>query len=283
MHPGLDREAGHVVVEVVRNRAHHRVALAHRAEDGGMVAHVERGGQEPRTRERGQKLRQVAGVAVSQANLFDVAVLKQVVRAGRTLQAGAQHEHSHLRGRLRLTRGWSGQKANATLPLDDQRSPLGVEGPTPISQQPRHLGGRRDPDARAQHGKSSRPDRASAADRPEHPLAREPSARSVRVPSSESAVGANRPSAARPISPCVPGGRRRHGHRLVEHRETPPPMLRLSATASRSASLPAVESTPAAKTRGRRSPVYDRARDDDPLRLRTQRQRRSRRHSRAPR
>jgi len=49
MHSGLDREAGHIVVEVVRDGTHDRVTLAHRAQHCRVVADVERRRNEART------------------------------------------------------------------------------------------------------------------------------------------------------------------------------------------------------------------------------------------
>ncbi len=95
---GFDRALGKIQVEVVRNRAHHRVALAHQRQHGLAITDVERRRNEPRSRQRLEKRRQVIEVEVSQADEADVRILEQIIGAGRTLQAGAEHEHSHREG-----------------------------------------------------------------------------------------------------------------------------------------------------------------------------------------
>src|SRR5262249_34539839 len=91
----LDGESRHVVVEVVWNGAHHRVTLAHHAEDGVVIAHVERRRQQPRPRERRQELRQVADVKIRQTNLGYLFILQQVVGTRRPLKSSSEHEHPH--------------------------------------------------------------------------------------------------------------------------------------------------------------------------------------------
>ena len=95
VHTGFDGEPRHVEVEVVRNRAHHRVAFAHHAEDRVLVAHVERRRKQATTRVWREKVGQMADLQISESNLFDFFVLQQIVGASRALKTGAENEHPH--------------------------------------------------------------------------------------------------------------------------------------------------------------------------------------------
>jgi hypothetical protein len=97
------RVARHVQVEVVRQRAHHRVALAHQRAHRLAVARVERRGHEARApgadgrrvgvrREEGREL---ADVQVGEPHLLHVGILQQVEGAGRALQPRPENEHPH--------------------------------------------------------------------------------------------------------------------------------------------------------------------------------------------
>jgi hypothetical protein len=85
MHAGFDGQARHVEVEVVRNGAHHGVAVAHGAQHGGVVANVKRCGKQPRARKWRQKLGKVTNVHIGEPHLRDLLILQQVVRARRAL------------------------------------------------------------------------------------------------------------------------------------------------------------------------------------------------------
>jgi hypothetical protein len=88
---GLGGLGGEIVVEVVGDRAHRRVGLAHQRADGIAIAHVEPGGDEARARVRRQEGRQMLDVQVGQPDLGHVGVLEQVVRARGALQPRAEN------------------------------------------------------------------------------------------------------------------------------------------------------------------------------------------------
>ena len=96
VHAGLHRELGERAVEVVGNGAHHGVHLAHEAEHGLVVAHVERCGDQAMAGVRCEKRRQMIDLEVGEADLRHLGVLQQVIGAGGTLQTGPENEHSHV-------------------------------------------------------------------------------------------------------------------------------------------------------------------------------------------
>ena len=95
VHASLDRALRERQIEVVRDRAHHRVRLAHHGEHGLAIAHVERGGDEPRPRERLEKLGQVVEAQIGEPDLAHLGVLEQIIRTRRTLQSRSEYEHPH--------------------------------------------------------------------------------------------------------------------------------------------------------------------------------------------
>ena len=77
----VHRAHRHVVVEVVRKRAHHRVALAHQRAHRVRVANVERRWDESLARVRSQKWLDLGDANVGEPNFLDVTVLQEIVRA----------------------------------------------------------------------------------------------------------------------------------------------------------------------------------------------------------
>jgi len=88
---GFDGETRHLVVEVVRDRAHHRVALAHEAAHSVQIADVERRRQQSPAGVRCEKVWKVADLQISQSNLLDFLVLQQIKRASGALQSGSEN------------------------------------------------------------------------------------------------------------------------------------------------------------------------------------------------
>jgi len=76
VHARLHRERGEVVVEVVGNRAHRRIGLTHQREHCFLVAHVERREDQPLARVRCQKLRQMIGVQIGEADFLYIGILQ---------------------------------------------------------------------------------------------------------------------------------------------------------------------------------------------------------------
>jgi hypothetical protein len=95
VHACLDGALGERQIEVVRDRAHHRVRLPHHGEHSLAVAHVERGGDESRPGERLEEVGQVVEAKIREPNLAHVRVLEQIVRTRRTLQSRSEYEHPH--------------------------------------------------------------------------------------------------------------------------------------------------------------------------------------------
>ena len=95
VHAGLDGTLGERQVEVVRDRAHHGVGLAHHRQHRLAVADVERGREEPWTGEWLEELGQMVEAKVGEPDLGHLGVLQQVVGARRALQASSENEHPH--------------------------------------------------------------------------------------------------------------------------------------------------------------------------------------------
>jgi len=90
-HYGLHGEARQAEVEVVRNRAHRRVALAHQREHCFPVAHIERREDQALARMGCQERREMSGMRIREADFFYFGVLQQVISAGGALEARAEY------------------------------------------------------------------------------------------------------------------------------------------------------------------------------------------------
>jgi hypothetical protein len=95
MNAGLDRELGEIEVEIVRDGAHHRVAVPHRPKHRVAIANVQGSRQQSRSGVRREERRKVSRVKIGEPNRSDVLVLQQVIGTRATLQSCAEHEHPH--------------------------------------------------------------------------------------------------------------------------------------------------------------------------------------------
>ncbi len=96
MHAGFDGEARQLEIEVVGNRAHHRVAFTHDGAGRRRIADVEPRGNQPLSGIRGEKLGKMVHVQVGDPHLGDIGILQEIVGAGRALQPTPQNEHAHM-------------------------------------------------------------------------------------------------------------------------------------------------------------------------------------------
>jgi hypothetical protein len=85
----------HIEVEVIRERAHDRVALAHERADRLAVADIHRRRDQLAAGIGREKVGQMIRVQVRQANLGDIRLLEQIIRARGALEPRAKYQHSH--------------------------------------------------------------------------------------------------------------------------------------------------------------------------------------------
>ena len=95
MQADLDRGSRDLEVEVIRQSAEHRVVPVERRAQSGAVLHVELDDGQALPHERPEEGGQALRPQISQRDLFHLALLQQIVRAGGSLQPRAQHQHSH--------------------------------------------------------------------------------------------------------------------------------------------------------------------------------------------
>jgi hypothetical protein len=95
VHPRLDRPLRELEVEVVGDRAHHRVALAHQRQDRLPIAYVERCRNQPLARVRREEGGQVVEAQVGEADLRHLGILQQVIGTRGALEPRAEDEHTH--------------------------------------------------------------------------------------------------------------------------------------------------------------------------------------------
>jgi hypothetical protein len=72
----LHRQRRELVVEVVRDRAHGRIRLAHQRKHCVLVAHVERREDQPLARVRRQERRQMVGVQIGETDFLYIWILQ---------------------------------------------------------------------------------------------------------------------------------------------------------------------------------------------------------------
>ena len=87
----FNSERRQIEIQVVRDRAHHGVGLAHQRQDRFPVADIERGEDETLARIRREKMRQVACVQIGQPDFLHFRVLEQIICARGALQARAKN------------------------------------------------------------------------------------------------------------------------------------------------------------------------------------------------
>jgi hypothetical protein len=95
VHAGVGGMSRDFEVEVVRERAHDGVALAHERADGVAIAHIDGRRDQLAARIGSEEIGEVIRVEVRQADFGHIGLLEQIIGARGALQPRAKNQHSH--------------------------------------------------------------------------------------------------------------------------------------------------------------------------------------------
>jgi hypothetical protein len=96
VHTRLDSELREREIEVVGDRAAHRITLREECAHGGGVTHIDRHLLQAIAKERLQEGGERADFDVGEQYALDLRAVQQIERARGALQPRAEYEHTHL-------------------------------------------------------------------------------------------------------------------------------------------------------------------------------------------
>ena len=95
MHPGLYCQRRQLAVEVVRDRAQHRVHFSHLGQHHFAVTDIDRDRDQSRIVRREER-RQGRDIEIGEPYLTHSSAAKKIKRAGGTLRAATENEKTHI-------------------------------------------------------------------------------------------------------------------------------------------------------------------------------------------